>query len=795
MPKNIFQQYLSDPEFLMIEKIWDKDFQKVNASQYTLGNGYVCCRGNYEEVPKGAQPGTFFSGVYDPTASKVSEIVNAPNPFDLRISIPKDEKLDISMMNVVSNERILDLRRGLLCRQTTFEDVNKNKYDYQSMRFISMDNLHIAVMQVALTPLDKGGTFTINSAIDAGVMNHGRLTEPDIRHFHIDEVTKEKNKINYLAVKTLAHEIIIAYASQMNILLKGKSMPAARRINTVTLAKGETVVITKFFSLYNSKYIEPSHIKHKTIKTLKYAVKHGIKKLFNDHAEAFDKRWEYCDISIEGDADAQHALRFNIYHLLIAAHPDVTNVSIGAKTLSGEGYRAHIFWETDILIQPFFNLNEPKTARNLIEYRYNRLSAARRIAQSHGYQGAMFPWESAETGFDETPLWGKGFDGKIHLIHTGKQEQHITADVFYGMISYFRATQDIEFMLEMGLELALEIARFWISRLEYNEKEKHYEITGIMGPDEFHENVNNSVYTNTMAAWNIKTALKLITTFRSQFPKRVNKLLKMRNWTPKESETWEELAEKIVIHFDKETNLIQQFDDYFSLKHFPQPGSNDYGLPEFPKDVEVCCLYETQFVKQADVVMLLHLLPELFDEKTALKNYQHYEKQTLHKSSMSAGVHSAVAARLNLQERAYHYFMVSANTDRFDIYGNTHAGVHAGALGATWETVVFGFCGIHISHEHLSISPKLPPAWRHVKLSLYFRGLLVHFTVCQCCLKLLAEPATDLQWLTKQKHRNKLKQLCIKVYGDMHRLKLNQEYEFEAPIKEEGEHYDMEELL
>ena len=248
----------------------------------------------------------------------------------------------------------------------------------------------------------------------------------------------------------------------------------------------------------------------------KKAFNSNFSSLIRDHINAWDCLWKRADIVVEGTANLQQNLRFNIYHMLICGHCDKGFSSIGARTLSGEGYRGHVFWDTEIFILPFFLFTFPDVAKNMLLYRYKRLQASRDIARKNGYKGAQFAWESADTGQEETPKWARDLDRTVIRIHTHEMEYHITADIAYAVYQYYLATGDEKFMDDYGYELLIESARFWASLVTYNKRKKSYDINNVIGPDEFHVGVNNNVFTNMMAKWNLTTACKMFKQLRQK---------------------------------------------------------------------------------------------------------------------------------------------------------------------------------------------------------------------------------------------------------------------------------------
>lgn len=756
-----FSQYLSDTSWLIFEHGWEPGLQNVSEVQLALGNGYIGSRAILEEIPAGSCPGTFFAGIYDKTGAQVTELVNAPNPIDFRISID-GEKLDPIAMDVLFHTRILDMRKGFLARKTVYSNVKKKRFDYQSLRFFSTDNPHIAVMQIYLTPLDSSANLTITTSVDTSVTNEGLISEGRKKHVNIVE-SSLKGNINFLCTKTLEKEILLNYASYLKISKDKKVLPMPHRKFEVSLKRGETVCFTKFFSFYTSREVNPKRIRSETIKVLQKAVKEGFAKLFEKHCEAWKEKWSKADIKIEGAPDIQRIIRFNIYHLLIAANEENNDASIGAKALTGEGYRGHIFWDTEIFILPFFIYTNPPIAKKLLLYRYNRLEQARKIAQEKGYEGAMFPWESADTGEDVTPQWYKDSNGEIKKVTTMKFEHHITADIPYAFFHYFLATNDINFMFKYGLEVFLETAKFWSSRVEYDRFLKKYKIKNVSGPDEFHENVNNNSYTNMLAKWNLITATKLSKVLKRRDPEKVKEIIKKVNLKMEEIENFKKIAEKIYIPISKR-KIFEEFEGYFRKKKLPLPVSDDNLIPLFPKNVRN--LGETQYIKQADVVMLLYLLSDVFSKEVKKKNFLFYERRTLHQSSLSFPTHAIVALDAGEKNKAYRYFLNSAYADLKNIYGNTASGIHIASAGGTWQVVVNGFAGVKIIKGILSFEPKLPTHWKKIKFYLNWKGFLLSVN--------LEKEKIGITFKSKSKRDF----LNVRIYGSLQKLSANKMYYF-----------------
>ncbi|MBU2540656.1 MAG: glycoside hydrolase family 65 protein [Candidatus Omnitrophica bacterium] len=760
--KDYYSKYSGAYSWQIKEEGWVKSLQGVREVQLALGNGYWGSRAILEELPYEAKPGTYMAGVYDKVGSQVSELVNLPNPFNFKITAD-GEKLGVMTMDALQHRRILNLRSGILSRYTVFQDSKKRKYDYQSLRFISMHDKNIGVLQVSFTPLDHQIKISIETGIDISVYNSGTATEGRKRHFRVKELG-QFNKEGYLIVETFGKLHKLIFRSGFYYRIGGRKTVAKDNVFELKVAKNQTVIFTKIFYIdYISQSENLNGFKKISEKKFRRAFKGGFNYLLKKHIFAWENLWKQAEVSIWGDPEIEKNFRFNIYHMLICAPCDGGNSSIGAKALTGEGYRGHIFWDTEIFLLPFYLYTLPEAARNILLYRYKRLDAARDRAKSFGFKGAMFPWESAGLGIEETPDRAKDLDGKIIKIHTGQMEQHITADIAYAFYHYYNVTQDEKFMYDYGYEVIFETARFWASRVEYNKRKKIYEIKHVIGPNEFQIDVNNNAFTNMMAKWNLLKAYKLFQQLKQNDLKLLRKLNTEIELTNKETKEWKKIAAKIGINKNK-NSIIEQFDGYFRKKYIKITQWDENSLPIVSARLSPREYARTQFVKQADVVMLLYLLADVFNLRTKKKNYEYYLSRTLHNSSLSLPIYAIVAIDLGDRERAYRFFRTAIHTDISNIHNNTDHGIHAAGIGGTWQILVSGFAGVRIEKEILSINPKLPHSWRKVIFSLYWRGKLLKLEIKN-------------NKITIQVSGNK-KRIKIRVFGILHEIRGDKTFNF-----------------
>jgi trehalose/maltose hydrolase-like predicted phosphorylase len=459
------------------------------------------------------------------------------------------------------------------------------------------------------------------------------------------------------------------------------------------------------------------------------------------HEAAWADRWHECAVEIAGDPGAQQALRFAAYHLVSAANPADPAVSIGARAMTGDSYLGHVFWDTEIYLLPFYTLTWPEAARALLLYRHRTLPAARARAASLGYRGAMFAWESADTGAEATPPTILGADGVPVPVRTGTQEQHITADIAYAVWNHILATDDTDFLAEAGAELLAECARFWASRAEPAE-DGSLHITGVIGPDEYHELVDDNAFTNAMAAHALRSAVAALALLHARRPAAHVALVARLSLADTEPAAWLRAAAALAILHDPATGLIEQFRGFFQLPHVDLKGTTGAEAAALVRGRT----QQTQVSKQADVVALLALLPDAFPPETVRRSFATYEPLSTHESSLSAALHAVVAARLGHSAQALGHFRQAYALDMDGKPGSSAGGVHIAALGGVWQAAVLGFAGLSWQTGTLRLSPRLPEAWTRLAFALHWRGsvLRVRLDPANVALEIERGPGIDV---------------------------------------------------
>ncbi len=701
------------------EETFNPEKQHHKETVFTIGNGYLSTRGAFEEGYPGDSRATFIHGVFDDIPVVFTELANASDWLPVHIYL-NGERFSLETGAIEQFERHLDLRAGVLTRTVRWRSPLGDAATLVFERFASLADEHLLCIRCRVTP-DFDGTVEIRSSLNGNMDNEG------FAHWHwVDQ--GEKDGIYYLHNRTRATDIDVALAMRL------ASNPApsqfeywdAQNVPTLRMAfpakRGETITVDKFVGIATSR---------DTANPVDMAVEHallapGWDSALEAHQQAWGGEWERSDIQIEGDEEAQIAIRFNLFQLLIAAPRHDNRVNIGAKTLSGFGYRGHSFWDTEIFILPFFIYTAPQVARNLLDYRYQRLPAARQKAQANGFEGAQFAWESADTGEEVTPTWVPHYADRTKLIRiwTGDIEIHISADIAYSAYRYWQVTGDDAWFIEKGVELVLDTAKFWASRAEWNNEAKQYEFSDVIGPDEYHDHVDNNFYTNRLAKWNLETALDVLDWLKTRAPAKADKLTQRLGLGPELLARWREVLTRIYLPA-RPDGLIEQFEDYFQRR--------DVDLASLePRNISVQMLFgiegcnETQVIKQPDVLMLQYLLRNEFTDEQVQINYDYYTARTDHTygSSLGPSIQAIMACEVGKPDDAYEHFIRAVRADLRDVRGNAGDGIHGASAGGTWQAIVFGFGGLRVTPQGWSTEPRLPRHWKRLSFKFFQRGTL-----------------------------------------------------------------------
>ena len=443
----------------------------------------------------------------------------------------------------------------------------------------------------------------------------------------------------------------------------------------------------------------------------------GFDALLAEHRCEWARRWERGDVVIEGDDDLQLAVRVACYHL-IGSVRDRGEAAVGARGLTGRAYRGHVFWDADTFVLPYLAATHPRAARAMLRYRARRLEAACAAARAEGCRGARFPWESADSGEDVTPRAARDLAGRLVRIRTGEAEVHIVGQVAWAAAHYIDWTGDERFAQGDGRRLLVETARYWASRARFDDGGRAH-VYGVIGPDEYHEPVDDNAFTNLIARWNLRRAAEIA---------RQGSGGATDGPDPAEVRRWIEIADALVDGYDPVTGVYEQFAGFFRLEPLriadvaDRPVAADLLLGRDR-------VRGAQVVKQADVLMAHHLLPGEVAAGSLAANLDYYEPRTAHGSSLSPGIHAALLARAGRFDAALSALRTAARVDLDDVTGTAAGGVHLASMGSVWQALAFGFAGVRPQRHALAIDPRLPPAWTSLALALRFRGVPVRVMI------------------------------------------------------------------
>jgi trehalose/maltose hydrolase-like predicted phosphorylase len=737
--------YEIDPRWLLVEDGFILAREHEVESLFTVGNGATGTRGSLEEGSDFSAPATFVAGVFfhpEPPGA-VPELMTFPNWAGMKVWV-NGAMLSMKEGDVVEHRRILDLKHAILHREWRQSDPNGRITRFRSLRLASLADRRLLLQQVFLTAENYCLSLTIESSIE---LEPGLELPADWKHESRAECPNLLPLTLRLSEGKVAAEFCIAsqvlpmeaHRVERHVEVQARRLVEIYRIQAGAGAQCE---FRRFVSVSRLRGNEcaPGAGAH-----ARAAVSSGISPALSAHKSEWQARWQAADVLVDGDEPLQKALRFAAYHLISAGNPEDSYSSIAARALTGHAYKGHVFWDTEIYMLPFFTATHPATARALLEYRYHTLPAAREKACKAGYRGAMYAWESADTGEEVTPAVAITPMGEVLPVRNGEMEVHITADIAYGVWQYWKATGDDSFLLDFGAEIILEAARFWAVRGSL-EADGLYHVRHVIGPDEYHEDVDDNAFTNLMAAWNLRRAAEIANLLENRWSDRWSDLRDRLHLTASEVTLWPKLADVMATGFNSESLLFEQFTGYFSKEQIdsskfePRSASVDVILGHDR-------VQQTNIVKQADVLMAIYLLWDELRPEVRKANFLYYEPRTAHGSSLSPSIHALLAARLGEMELAQRYLQQSAEIDLSNNMGNAVGGIHAAAIGGLWQAAVFGFAGLQRCSETVMLSPKLLSHWRQLSFPLQWRNHDLYISIQHNSLKVKAAGPDSIEVL------------------------------------------------
>lgn len=722
------------------------------ASLMTTGNGYMGIRAAHEEDYTQQVRGMYLAGVYHCAGrGETNELVNLPDVIGVQLEVNGDPFTLLSG-DVLSWQRELKFSCGELKREVVWRSPSGARVRIASRRFVSMDQQPLLAMQYTVTALDEDVTLNISTGIDGTQTNSGRQ--------HLDELSLRVFGQHVLqgVWATQSGDAEVAITSHCQLTQPAESCFAAknRRIqqnSALRLSTGDSVTLDKIsWIAQREPGADPLEaFSEHCLREVQSAAARGYAALREESEAKWSALWRSCRVVVDSvDPRDQIALDFAHYHLAAMTPTNDERSSIAAKALTGEGYKGHVFWDTEVFLLPYHLMTAPETARNLLRYRFHNLPGAHEKALRNGWKGALFPWESARTGQEETPEFAaiNIRTGLRQKVASALAEHHLVADIAWAVVNYWHATQDDAFMREAGIALLKETATFWISRAV--ETNGRLEIHDVIGPDEYTEHVNNNAFTNYMAWHNVAQAMHFIAQFGEPepvFAERAATFLESL-WLPEPDAQ----------------GVLPQDDTFLSkptidLSRYKEKAGKQTILLDYSR-AEV---NEMQILKQADVVMLTYMLPERFTRAQCLANLAYYEPRTIHDSSLSKAIHGIVAARCGNAEQAYRFWREGTEIDLGQDPHSSDDGIHSAATGAIWLGAVQGFAGLSLCNGELHLAPAMPAQWSRLRVPLCWKGVSMQLDIGVDEIVLTATAPIQL-WLWGQE---------IRVDGEAHYLRSN----------------------
>jgi len=718
---------MSDLWMIQIDQFANDDESIMrNGNIFQIANGYMGYRGTLDEFGAGEMVAVTLAGLYDRAGDAWREPVNAPNGGFTRAFVDGAE-ISARASAVKSHRQSVDMRNAVFERETVFVSGGPH-LTVKSARFLSADDPHLGVIRYSVH-CDRPAKVRIETGIDADVWD---LNGPHLHELRADAVDGVLLTIG--TTGETGKKVVVAEIADFGFGVEAPASSPRKNLRAVEWAAetDKTYTFHKYFAVYTSNDPVDGPIDEHAVGTVRKALAVGYRACLDRHNGRWAEKWKACDVEIEGDDNAQRALRYSIFQLLIAAPVEGSQNSIPARALSGQAYKGAVFWDTEMFMLPFFLHTCPEKAAELLRYRIKTLDGARRKAATEGtgYEGAFYAWESQETGDDACTYFNIGdpLTKRDLRTHFRDKQVHISGDVAIAMWEYFKLTGDDTLLLEGGAEVILECARFYNSYAYFKKDKNRYEILDVIGPDEYHERVNNNAFTNMVAKTTFEIADAVVTYLGAKHP-RALKTLVDKIGIAGELPTFSEIAKLLYMpEPNPSSGLIEQFEGYFGLKDSTVAELAAKRIhPDEYLGAGQGLAVPTKVIKQADVVMLLGLFKNRYSPEIMKANWNYYEPRTEHGSSLSSSAYALVAAEFGDLESAYRYFLKTATIDlegQYKVYTGTvfMGGSHPAANGGAWMAAVLGFAGLRADDRRVCISPRLYGTWTAMRFKLAYRG-------------------------------------------------------------------------
>jgi len=730
------KQYLKIDEWSIIEESFDPQNHEISESVFSIGNGYMGGRANFEEHYSGRSlQGSYMAGVYYPDKTRVgwwkngypeyfAKVLNSTNWIGINIEID-GVQLDLATCTVSEFRRELNMKEGTLSRSFTAELEDGRTVKVESIRLVSLSRREIGAIRYSIIPVNFAGNLTITPYLDGDIKN--KDSNYDEKFWN--EVEKKGEPYGgYLTLKTKKLDFHVTSAMAFDIFVGGEKLTAEAEVIenekyvagrvSLQVEQGDQVVIYKYAANVTSRNHGLGQLVEAARTKLQEAREAGFVALLTEQAEAWRDKWKESDIIIEGDPSAQQAIRFNIFQLNQTYNGEDDRLNIGPKGFTGEKYGGSTYWDTEAYCVPFYlSTADSSIARNLLIYRYKHLEKAKENARKLGFtKGALYPMVTMN-GEECHNEWEITFE-----------EIHRNGAIAYAIYNYVNYTGDKSYLGQYGLEVLVEISRFWEERVHYVSHKDKYVMLGVTGPNEYENNVNNNWYSNRIASWTMEYTLEALAYLQENEPTRYAELVDKLELQDTETGKWNDIITKMYYPVDEELGIFLQQDGFLDKEIIPVKELSPENLPlnqkwSWDRILRSC------YIKQADVLQGLYFLGDRYDLETKKRNFDFYEPITVHESSLSPCIHAILACELGYKEKAYEMYLRTSRLDLDNYNNDTEDGCHSTSMAGTWMSIVHGFGGLRVEDGRLILKPFNPGHWKSYSFKIMFRGARLKVSV------------------------------------------------------------------
>lgn len=750
------QDYITPNEWSIIEEGFEPERVESSESLFSIGNGAMGQRANFEEDYSGETfQGSYIAGIYYPDKTRVgwwkngypeyfAKVLNAPNWIGIHVHINGD-RLDLNSCKSVKNfRRELNMKEGWLMRSFEIELHNGVQLHVEAMRFLSLTHDELGVINYKVTPLNKKASVTYSPYVDAGITNQD--TNWDDKFWEITDV-KIDGESAFVQSYTMKTEFHVCTYMQSKLICDGKEITAKADAHKKSkkayltyehqVEQGQTLELQKYAGYVTSLNHKKDHLIAAASQVLDVAIDKGFEALLDEQKQAWDEIWHMSDIIIKGDVKAQQGIRFNIFQLNQTYLGKDARLNIGPKGFTGEKYGGSTYWDTEAYCLPFYMATKnQEVARNLLTYRYKHLQKAIENAEKLGFTNgaALYPMVTMN-GEECHNEWEITFE-----------EIHRNGAIAFAIYNYVRYTGDYSYIPEMGMEVLLGIARFWKQRATFSTQKNKYVILGVTGPNEYENNINNNFYTNYMAKWCLNYAKENLENLKANYPSDYARIVQATQFKETELEDFAKVAEQMYFPYSEEHGVYLQQDGFLD-KELITVKDLDQSIRPINQHWSWDRILRSPYIKQADTLQGFYFFEDHFSKEEIEKHFDFYEPFTVHESSLSPCVHSIQAALLDRMPQAYEFYLRTSRLDLDDYNKEVKEGCHITSMAGTWMSIVEGFGGMRVKEDTLYFAPKIPEQWEAYSFKVNFRHQILEVIVYKDKTEFKLEGNEDLQVL------------------------------------------------